>query len=731
MWVNLYPSSLLFTLACSVILILKVILLKPIIKTFQLYYLASLFLCALGIIVGINGFSFLKLMNVGNFQIVSGVISSIIFIWSYELYKKAFLAQVNEIDEHDSLNYDVSIKKCSEDALNRKNIAERVFAIINTSDERSRRISICGQWGDGKTSIMNMVKEKCHDSKFVVAWFNPWLYKTKNDLWVGFRMAFEDAVIRHGRGTNMPFIWTRLMAFFATLVSLKVAQIPIGRALEKLIQSSGTPGQNTMKSNIETLLKQYFDGEKVIIFIDDLDRVDDPKITLELLKGIKELLDLRSITFIVAFDEDVVAQTIEKNMPANSGRLFLEKIIDYRIYVPHPMQSEIACLMEDNLSNLSVNKAVIMDIQNLIPTNPRKLKRFLHYLDVLHPTLERFDDNELNLHLIYIAQLLCLEFPEAIRNIIKNSTCQKYFTPVGLVEKHFQKEEATKGLGSVDSKKTTQDWENGYYLGIATVMVNNIEKLSSDEKSRLVQLIQGIQERIPMNDQYEYDILFNFRVLEYSRLMSWKEFIGYFQQIQAKQGFGDILSEIDVQEEYLAKLVNYRLKQIQKINSVRTKVEADECKNTVLTSGEQLNLLMNSNNLESYSIELKSHIFHMLLEEIFAIKNAKEENGELLRQTSEVINRLIDLVKEDAIILYDILKKEEHNKSYFKSKNSESIKCLEEFEAKVTKNVVDNLINKFEKPNAIRTILFAKDSEALFLLKKSQFHTEKVYESFA
>ena len=85
------------------------------------------------------------------------------------------------------LKGDNDIKDINDDRLNRANFAKNLSLNIKNYFDRNEvnnclTIGLIGEWGSGKTSILNMVEYYLKDSEIKIIKFNPWLYSSYNQL---------------------------------------------------------------------------------------------------------------------------------------------------------------------------------------------------------------------------------------------------------------------------------------------------------------------------------------------------------------------------------------------------------------------------------------------------------------------------------------------------------------------------------------------------------------------
>lgn len=95
---------------------------------------------------------------------------------------------------------DTPILSIDDDLLGRKPMVKNIVsAILNRSKDTHScyTIGIYGKWGEGKTSVLEMVCEqieKDEDNNFEIIRFNPWLFKDQESLLLDFFSTLQNGI---------------------------------------------------------------------------------------------------------------------------------------------------------------------------------------------------------------------------------------------------------------------------------------------------------------------------------------------------------------------------------------------------------------------------------------------------------------------------------------------------------------------------------------------------------
>lgn len=301
-----------------------------------------------------------------------------------------------------------------QEAFGHKHLAQQLAARLKNhfSDKdasASLVIGIFGEWGSGKSNLLQLVHETFENegeseaaasAPIVVIPFNPWRYEKEEHLLVPLLKIMQRELLRYaeehqsrlerlGWSKDSPkriarFLGVSALAFAKALkVSGEIpgvgsAEFSFSDFIEKGAEAFG--GKTIPPSLLDTLESYYFEfeqklrgitsgasGEKpirLLFLIDDLDRCL-PEKAVEMLESIKLFLDVEGCAFVLAVDDEVVERGIIHRYReyifqgvngANSskplaqmpitGMEYLEKIIHLPFRLFLPSRAEIRAFLK-------------------------------------------------------------------------------------------------------------------------------------------------------------------------------------------------------------------------------------------------------------------------------------------------------------------------------------------------------------------------------------------------
>lgn len=275
-------------------------------------------------------------------------------------------------------------------------------------------IALQGEWGSGKTSLMNLLRWNLCDidnAQFFPIWINTWqfsLMKTPAQAII----SILEGIINQIGALNPTHKWEeskrKIGGLFKKIASVgtKVAASTVGvggEALEDLFGSdNGQSDILQLKEEISKLvdesLKNNPNKSGFTFFIDDLDRIDPP-VAVEILELLKNIFDLEHCIFILAIDYDVVIKGLKPKFGELTDknerefRSFFDKIMQLPFSMPVANYnidtflvdalSKINFFSEEEMKDHSIQEAVSELARLSVGTNPRSLKRLTNTLSLI------------------------------------------------------------------------------------------------------------------------------------------------------------------------------------------------------------------------------------------------------------------------------------------------------------------------------------------------------------
>ncbi len=227
------------------------------------------------------------------------------------------------------------------DRLNRVAFAERLVLMLRHLPKgASLTVGIHGPWGDGKTTVLNLVRlDLASASDTVTVQFNPWRFTDESAMLRGFFQSLAGSIRAH-LSTNAEAIagWLEKVGGYVAWVD---------KRLESLVDTAATsaePSLDDLRSRLSTALTDS--GTRVVVLIDDIDRLDRHE-THTLFRLIKACADFPNVSYVLAFDDVAVAKALGERYGSGdeqSGRSFLEKIIQVPLKLPAASRADLRSL---------------------------------------------------------------------------------------------------------------------------------------------------------------------------------------------------------------------------------------------------------------------------------------------------------------------------------------------------------------------------------------------------
>jgi len=253
------------------------------------------------------------------------------------------------------LYQDLPIVNKEQDILGRARFATELAASISKSElSAGFAIGLYGEWGSGKTSVLNMVEEAIReqDGDSVIVRFNPWLCSNAMQMIEQFFILLSEEI---ETVTNIKDKITKYSKKYLQLVNL----VPLLSSIPGISQINATlktfidvlsDEKSIQKQKDELIDALKYEERRIIVIIDDIDRLSSDEI-VAVFQLIRSLADFPNTIYLLAFDRDIVVKSLEK-VQNGSGADYLEKIIQYPIAIPVAKEDKVNEILLEKLNKV-------------------------------------------------------------------------------------------------------------------------------------------------------------------------------------------------------------------------------------------------------------------------------------------------------------------------------------------------------------------------------------------
>ena len=391
----------------------------------------------------------------------------------------------------------------------------------------------------------------------VVFTFSPWSVQNWSDLWEEFGsrllealtaadIPFDGSWKKTAKDSGKWLEWAGLGQVGETTAAL------LGK--EKIYNTAFPVLSRWLRYNGAQIraIREKLEDRRLVVLIDDLDRCA-PELVPQLLMSLRELLDLPGFTFLLAFDDEIVAQALAAQNPAwADGTDFLEKILDFRFHLPSVTEPQKARMIHRAIAKYCpfVPIASTSEILDLLPDNPRRLKALVRSLTALQPQIARHDPDELNWVDMWLAQMLRLESHAFFERLLQGDT---------LEEETGTTYRLTRRLSKRRGESKEED-ENQSLIAL----MKEVGLQNPVSTQRLTRLVEAVRSRASLRFKYVCELAAR------PHSLTWKEFRLFYEKWCnnrtpsviadwiAHHARARAVSEPDVEDEFFSAMLTRR-----------------------------------------------------------------------------------------------------------------------------------------------------------------------------
>lgn len=295
------------------------------------------------------GFSFYPAIKYGDCLLFIAILNLVVYIsYLIRVFRRKVAPNSGFLDDAPLGLHGVDGLGYTEYATNLGKMIDQTYV------DNAVAIGVNGKWGSGKTSFFDLLKRKLTKQDIIFVDFSPWNFNSPQALIRDFFEVVANAVKPyHASVSGSLTNYSRRLATasdndLSNYLDLLMTSVNANRDTESLFSE--------INHAIRALEK------KLVIFIDDLDRLDKDEI-VEVIRLIRNTASFNRTFFVVAYDRDYVLNALKEH---NSYRhaLFLEKIFQIEIKLPSYKNRKIAeKLFEQLRLRIDVKYHYLIDLE--------------------------------------------------------------------------------------------------------------------------------------------------------------------------------------------------------------------------------------------------------------------------------------------------------------------------------------------------------------------------------
>ncbi|TWT12550.1 P-loop NTPase fold protein [Reyranella sp. CPCC 100927] len=269
------------------------------------------------------------------------------------------------------------------DRLGFREVARQIAtSLIDRASEDGLVIGIEGAWGSGKSSLLFLIRDELGKlpggREPTVINFRPWLIGNRDALIISLfgelSKELDQVTLKAGDATRISVAKAKeageaLRRFMGALsrtgTMIEVAGDASGfgpvKWLGKALKAAGDivvkkptdPQLSELKDKLARSLREL--GHRFVVTVDDVDRLEPAEI-IEILRLVRSVVDLPNVIYLLCYDSQILANSIEKAAGLERGQSYLEKIVQLTVMVPKPEPFQLRQWFADELYLIASTK---------------------------------------------------------------------------------------------------------------------------------------------------------------------------------------------------------------------------------------------------------------------------------------------------------------------------------------------------------------------------------------
>lgn len=318
--------------------------------------------------------------------------------------------------------------------------------ILDKENKTPFAITINGEWGKGKTTLMKTIRNKLEtesgkggNRKVRSVWFEAWKYSETDSMLAALifeifkEMGKSGGMIDKIKAMMVSGKKINVLKEFSDVIRLPtMGLVEIDKWFEDQVYKKELAFYDLFQDYMEIILMtfvlkiengEFHDEEGVlVIFVDDLDRCPPKQIT-KVLESINLFFDQEGCFFVFGADISLISNAIDmeyKDIKGFSGVDYIKKMIQLQFDLPAIGEKDIMEFMKKELKIEDELKVYFEMITKGLESNQREIKRFLNSLNLMRMLGESIEIKGYEEELLIKWSVLNFSSKNFIKEINKN-----------------------------------------------------------------------------------------------------------------------------------------------------------------------------------------------------------------------------------------------------------------------------------------------------------------------
>jgi hypothetical protein len=368
-------------------------------------------------------------------------------------------------------------------------------------------IAVQGDWGTGKTSIMEMVRKELTGVKCV--WFNTWQYSQFNmgdQLPLILLSSLLEKITEESGHTDAKETAKKALKTIFKMGMTVVSNVTNGatEGVENCLFSDGEEASlpesiGKLKDSFQNAINEICKNknlDRIVVFVDDLDRLNPGK-AVELLEVLKLFLDCDRCVFVLAIDYGVVSRGVSEKygdlIGEEKGKSFFDKIIQVPFKMPvanYEIKNYIKNCLESSRIKVSADK--LENYRDLIGLsvgyNPRGMKRLFNAFSLLQKISgDEIADDEHKKAILFA--ILCLQ--QTCEELYNHIVYNKNELDEAFLETLKKEDEYPEIYASINIPEEKHESVANLMGAVYTTICNNDDMLDASDIEKLKSVLES------------------------------------------------------------------------------------------------------------------------------------------------------------------------------------------------------------------------------------------------